>query len=155
MFSCPSLSSLFLSWYSCGAVFFPCVICFLVEFHFSLPPCLNSFPCVVCNPVFLPSFPAVQDLFTGVCNCILASCPLFINVYSLFSLIPRVQVRFSRGSCNLPKGVSSVFTDSNDAQLVYSHFLGRCASFPDWYSVLIFQHQILTFDLKCSRLFLP
>ena len=30
-----------------------------------------------------------------------------------------------------------------------------CASFPDWYSVLAFQHPILTFDLNCSRRYLP
>ena len=45
------------------------------------------------------------------------------------SLIPTVQVSFSRASCNLPKGVPSAFTDSNDAQLVSSHFFGELCQF--------------------------
>ena len=72
------LTVVFLSWYCCRSFSF-LVICFLVQFNFSLPPCLSSFPCVVCNPVLPPSFPAAQDLFTDVCDCILSSCPLFNN----------------------------------------------------------------------------
>ena len=64
------LTVVFLSWYCCRSFSF-LVICFLVQFHFSLPPCLSSFPCVVCNPVLPSSFLAALDLFTDVCACIL------------------------------------------------------------------------------------